>query len=644
MFVRLVFLFLFLTPAFCDAQTYVTRKTASGKVKKNYEKALRLSFEGSYEKALGLLDKVIEKEPRFIDAHIEQAKIWYDQRKLAQAEGAFEYALGIDPVYEIRILYFLGLTEFRQEKFAESLTHFQAYLDAGPKKENLKKNAINYIADAEFRDKMQGLKVPFDPINLGDSINTPSHEYLPSLSVDGQIMIYTAVVNRQEDFYYSEWVNGAWSKGKPLNGINTPGNEGAQNIAANGKLLIFTACRRKGGFGSCDLYYSEFKNGKWTPAANMGTPINSNEWEAQPALSADGQRLYFTSTRKGGMGMSDLWLSTRNSDGSWGVPQNLGPTINTEEKDESPFIHPDGQTLYFMSQGHPGFGGFDLYYARLKADGEFAEPENLGAPINTSADEGAFIVSLDGKTAYFASDRPLNESRGKTDIYQFELYEAARPKPVTYVKAQVYDADTSEPLEAEVQFQVIGQDGLVATVQSDEEGEFLTCLLAGADYALNVSKEGYLFYSDNFALADTQNPEDPFLIEIPLQRIPTDPEVTSTEMAEPIILKNVFFETGSAELLPVSLTELNRLRDLLERYPQLAIQINGHTDNVGQPEDNLNLSESRAQSVYRYLIDQGIAAERLTFKGYGETKPIASNETKGGRQQNRRTEFVITGR
>ncbi|MFT5801262.1 MAG: outer membrane protein OmpA-like peptidoglycan-associated protein, partial [Nonlabens sp.] len=429
----------------------------------------------------------------------------------------------------------------------------------------------------------------------------------------------------------------------------------AQSISADGKLLVFTACTRRDGYGSCDLYFSEVIDGRWTKVANMGKEINSRARETQPSLSADGKAIYFSSNRGGGQGEMDIWVSKRDEDGAWGIPENLGEVINTTGVDRAPFIHQDGQTLYFMSDGHEGMGGHDLFYSRLENE-VWGKPKNLGYPINTEADEGTLVISLDGKTAYFATDRNKPGKRGKEeeymgkvdlDLFSFELYEEARPQPVTYVKATVRDAATRKKLAgAKVAFTDLETEKSHAFSTTDSDGEFLVCLPLGKNYSLNVTKEEYIFHSENFALDKINNLDKPFLLDIELQPVPILTAVpTSTEGAlaegKPIILKNVFFETGSAELKTASLLELNRLKKLLTDHPTLVIRINGHTDNIGSDEDNLTLSNNRAKAVNDYLIINGISGDRLSYKGFGETKPISNNEIPEGRQSNRRTEFVV---
>jgi outer membrane protein OmpA-like peptidoglycan-associated protein len=371
--------------------------------------------------------------------------------------------------------------------------------------------------------------------------------------------------------------------------------------------------------------------------------VNTSAWESQPSLSANGRQLFFASDRPGGQGRNDIWVSDRNPDGSWGNPRPLSDSINTAGMDQSPFIHPDGQTLYFMSDGHPGMGQTDLYYSRLRPDGKWGKPQNMGYPINTTANEGALVVGLSGEKAYFATDRADIAGRAPegripySNIFEFDLYPEARPRPVTYLLVKVLDAQTGAPLLAQADILELEEQTLFASSTTDEKGELLVCLPAGRDYALNVNKEDYLFYSENFALSDSFSLNRPFEVEAALEPVKT----TSDEERKPIVLRNVFFETGSAELLPESRGELDRLVLLLEENPDIHIRINGHTDNVGSEEDNLQLSDARAASVLAYLNQAGIAKSRLESKGFGETQPMAPNDTPAGRRLNRRTEFVI---
>ncbi len=657
-FFKICFFILFLTPSLFS-QSYVTKKTVSGKAKKVFDKVQELNRAEQFDKALVQLDKLLDIEPTFIDAHILKAAIHHELGDLAAAEKGFEYSLNMDAAYQSRVIYMLAMTEMRQDKFEEAVEHFEQFLQTNPRNESLRKRAGKHAKNCRFMAVAFKNPVDFNPQNIGTAINTNHSEYLPALTADSETLIFTRRENGDENFFLSKKEDDQWQEAQPMSEINTPLNEGAQSITADGKFLVFTACNRKDGLGSCDIYFSEVKNGHWTAPANMGSPLNSSAWESQPSISANGNALYFSSNRKGGQGEKDIWVSFREQGGPWQTPVNLRGIVNTPDDDQSPFLHADGQTLYFMSEGHPGMGGHDLFLSRLDENNQWATPENLGYPINTEASEGAFVISLDGTTAYFATDRLTKSNKGSsgfdpksnysnTDIYTFTLPDKLKPQPVTYVKGIVRDADTKKKLaDAEIEITALNSGTLYASTKSDEQGGFLICLPAGNDYALNVSKRQYLFYSDHFSLSKNQLPEDPYLLNVPLIPLPVSASQEKDaifETSKPVILKNIFFETASAELRNESVTELKKLLQFLNDYPDLRIQINGHTDNVGSEEDNRQLSGNRAKAVYTYLNENGIDNMRLQFKGYGETQPIDSNETPEGRQNNRRTEFEVVGK
>lgn len=618
---------------------FTTKKTANDKLKTVYDRAMRMASLNQFEDALQDFEKALKMDPTFIDAQLQWANVKNQQAKFEEAKVGYEKVIAIDSMYEPATFFSLSIVEFDLKQFEAAAGHMDFYLKSAPKISPARKaTAEHYLKNARFSAKAFANPVPFELKNLGPNINTASQEYLPTLTADGETLIYCAEASserfaKQQDFYVSKLKDGVWQKGVPVEHLNTDGNEGSQAISADGKLIVFTACDRQGSYGGCDLYYSETINGKVMPPKNMGPLINTKLLETQPSLSPDGRTLYFIRADSGWRGGSDIWKSIRQNDGKWSQPIKLDSTINSAEQEQSPFMHPDGKTLYFTSKGHVGMGGFDVFYARMKPDGTWEEPENLGYPINTAADEGAVFVTLDGRTAYISSTKA--GGFGQSDIYSFDLYEAARPTPVTFVKATVVDAATKQPLVAKLEIVELETGKTYATAVTEADGEFLVTLPAGGNYGLNVSKEKYLFYSENFALDQPGTMEKPFKLDIALQPIG---EGTA---AKPIVLKNVFFETGSAALRKESLNELARLKSLLDENPSLKIQINGHTDNIGADADNMKLSNDRAKSVYDYLTQNGIDANRLKFKGFGETKPAASDDTEEGRKLNRRTEYEI---
>ena len=356
----LIFFIVFAFGSSLSAQSYTTKRNATGKIKKLYDKATEYNRSENWAKAINTYDKILNEAPDFIDVYLSKAAIFYDQRKYQDAISAFEKALQIDPKYYPRAYYQLALTEIRLDKYTLAAQHLNQFLELGDRSESLLKRAEKKLADTEFAANAIQNPVPFDPKPLNDNINTNDPEYLPALTADNEYLIFTRRVDsRQEDLFISQLENGDWQTAKPLPGINTPmGNEGTQSISADGKFLVFTVCR-----GNCDLYYSTVKDDRWTEAINIGEPINTGAWDSQPSISANGRALFFASERKGGQGGRDIWVSHLKSNGRWGEPQNLGDQINTNGDEASPFIHPDGQTLYFHSNAHPGMGGFDLYYS-----------------------------------------------------------------------------------------------------------------------------------------------------------------------------------------------------------------------------------------------------------------------------------------
>ncbi len=587
-----------------------------------------------YDEAIDLLQKAIDEDSRFIEAHAVLADVLRGRWRWTEAEGQYREVLKIDSEFNNTFYFKLGDCEIHAAKYGDAKLHLEKYLSYSNLTPQTAYIAKKLLADANFSIDAIQHPVPFNPINLGPEINTADDEYMPAITADENTLIFTRKINNNEDFYQSVKVNGKWQTATYLsNQINTPQyNEGSQSISLNGKVLFFTGCNRPDGLGRCDIYISIKKGNEWTKPFDIAPPINTPGWESQPSISADGRTLYFVSNRKGGFGGYDIWKSNLTEKG-WSEPENLGPNINTAFDEQSPFIHADDSTLYFCSNGWPGLGGMDLFVSRLGKDGKWQKPTNLGYPINSSGDENGLTTTANGNYAFFASNK-LN-GYGGFDIYTFELPPALRPHQVTYVKGTVMDAITKKPLEASVDILDLEKnDPVYQDYSSEEEGYFLATITTGKDYALNIAKEGYLFYSGNFSLKGRVT-KDPFNIRVYLQPI---------EIGGKVVLQNIFFATNKFDLQDESRTELQKLIDFLTQNPKLKIEVSGHTDNKGTMQANQVLSENRARSVYQYLIANGISADRLSFKGFGQTQPIASNDTEDGRSQNRRTEFKIVAK
>lgn len=592
------------------------------------------------------LKKALAVDPNFADAYILLGYIYYDLKEYKPSIEAFKKVIAIDPEFYPNIYFTLASVQIGIGLYEDAYPNFRKFLTYEKLNPELVKNARQDIKNCEFALTALKNPVPFHPVNLGSQVNSAEHEYFPAITADEKTLLFTrnrrdenSMKGTQEDFYISVKENNIWgaayNMGSP---INTPYNEGAPTLSADGQVLIFTACEVLGsygpsrqGYGSCDIFYSKLNGEKWNKPMNLGAPVNTPSWETQPSFSSDGKTLYFISSRAGGIGQADIWMCTLSEAGGWSAPVNLGMKINTPEKEESVFIHPDNQTLYFSSNGHPGMGGLDIYVARKNEKGEWGDAVNLGYPINTYGEENSLLVGAKGDIAYFASDK--EGGLGGLDIYSFELPPGIRPQLVTYMKGKVFDNESKKPLEAV--FELIDLETGKVAVESYSNpgtGEFLVSLPVNKNYALNVSKGGYLFYSENFSLKETGTSAKPTHKDVPLQPI---------KEGEKVILKNVFFATASAELEKESKAELGKLVKFLEKNPTIKIEIGGHTDNVGDKKSNIILSENRCKSVYNYLIQYKISPERLTIKGFGDAQPVADNKTPEGRALNRRTEFMV---
>lgn len=590
------------------------------------------------DKAIALCGKILKRDSGYVDAYLLLSDI-YNKRQDVQKE-IFSLRKAAALTDRPLILFRLGEAFYSQGDYSKALPNYQKYLyrkEAGSQRyQDVKRKTESCIFAIEAIKN----PVDFEPERLPDAVNSDFDEYWPSLTVDGQKLVITRRVNYpgqlpQEDFFVSEYGSSGWTKAEALTELNTPFNEGAHSISADGKILFFTACNQRNGFGSCDIYYSFRKNGKWTRPVNAGKTLNTKYWEAQPSLSSDGRTIYFTSNRNGGKGKKDIWrarLKGRTDNGllEWYKPVNLGDSINTSGNETSPFIHASKKTFYFASDYHTGMGSFDLFLSRISDDTIFSKPQNLGYPVNTFNDEQGIFVNTSGNKAYYSSER---DEKSGLDIFSFQLDESIRPIPATYVYARVSNALTSEPVQAMIELvNLTSKNNKPRKELTDNAGEALLCLPSGSNYAFSVSKKGFLFYSDAFNLSDLHEFYNPFNLKIDLMPIQVGAEMD---------LYNIYFETDSFRILPQSEPELMQLVSLLETNPGMEVEIQGHTDNTGSKVNNMELSNRRAKSVVDFLIEHGISHERLTAEGYGETKPVASNGTKKGRRLNRRTTIKI---
>ena len=605
-----------------------------------YTEADNFRVRGQFEQAVQLLGQALEKDEEFHEAWIRLGQTFKMAREYDRAAASFEQAKIHNPLNRpLRGVYFeLGDIHLKLGNYERAQHYLIQYLSANPGNKQQAAKAKKMLEKAEFATENIQRAVKLDIQPLSPTVNIFKMQYFPVLTADKQKIIYTrrtgTELTHDEDLVISiRDDKGEWQSPESLSeNINSQLNEGTSTISADGRTLIFTSCDRRNTEGTCDLYIS-YKNGTvWSEPVNIGKNINSPHWDSQPSLSADGRILFFVSNRPGGKGEVDIWYSKLGLDQKWSKPVNAGETINTEGNEVSPFIHANNQTLFFSSDYHQGFGGYDIFKSEWKGGTEFSQPENIGSPINTSEDQISIFITADGVDGYYSHESFTGNDR-KSLIYTFKVPDTFKPQVVTnYVTGTVKNANTDAPLEASIELYDINKNELVNLVYSDSlSGEYLMVLPEGSKYALYVNKPGFLFESKAFNYKE-KHEFDPVMVDFKLKPIGTG---AST------VLNNIFFDFDSYEIREESLTELRKVEKFLKINPRVRIEISGHTDAKGADEYNLELSKQRAKAVYEYLIRRGISDQQITYKGYGSQKPLVPNDTEEHRQMNRRIEFEI---
>lgn len=624
---------------------------------------------GKYRSALRNYKIAYDINPSSADLNYKMGEVYLEIERFS-ALPYIQKAYELNPAVSNDVLYYLGLAYQYNHDFLEALSCFERY------------RKLLLPADVEEIDEVKkrlsecevGIELKENParafITNVEELNSAYSDHSPVISTDESIMLFTStregsvggVINMFDEEYdediYISYKNGKrWSApvnvGEPL---NTRSEDATVGLSADGQnLLIYNGQR-----GAGDLQVSSMKGDEWSYPEWLNKEINSKEKETSASFANNDRMLYFISERPGGMGGKDIWVSERDRKGRWSTPRNLGNIINTPYDEEGVFIHPDGRTIYFSSKGHRTMGGFDIFKSELHDDGIWSEPENLGVPINTPDDDLSFVLSASGRNGYLASKRA--GGIGRHDIYMVTFLGPEKPMVLsnednllasfsqtitdnamektvelktirlTVVKGVITDAISGNPVEAEIEVVDNEKDELIfSNISNSKTGKFLVSLPSGKNYGLAVKAEGYLFHSENFNIPGATAYQE-IEKEIKLNNIKKD--VT-------IVLRNVFFETGKAILRVESYPELNRLANVLKEVPTLRIEVSGHTDNTGSAATNNRLSKERAKAVVDYLLAQEIAAERLTYEGFGFSQPIADNATADGRQQNRRVEFKV---
>lgn len=615
----------------------ITAQAQSKKAVKLLTKAREAMAENDEPQAIKKLEKAIKESPDYVEALLYLADIYEQKGELAKSATYYEKIMAANPPYYVYLFY--GENLFKLERYGEAKKAFLTYMESPKAAKKYKQQVSLYIKNCDFAMAATVEPKDYDPQNLGENVNSEDMEYFPSISADGNTMVFThrAIegTKTDEDFYvsYRDVANDSWKKAGPLRGyLNTIQNEGAQTITSDGLTIFFAACERRDGYGSCDIYASFYEGkGIWSKPINLGDSVNSRVWDSQPSISPDGKTLYFV---RGGSSVSkniDIYCSKLRKDGRWGRAKKVKGKINTKHQETSPFIHFDNQSLYFSSNGHPGMGDLDFFVSRKQANGEWGEPENIGYPINTASQEFSLIVAPDGKTAYFSSNS-LGGS-GLLDLYSFQLPKEVQATEIAYIKGRVTNKKTNKPISAQIDFNDLDKSILVLSGNSSRDGKYFSVLPANSDYGLNIKKKGFLVYSKNFSLS-TQTADRAFELNV---------ELIPIEVGEKVKLENVFFATNSFELDERSYSELNEVINFMTENPTVKLSVDGHTDNEGTASLNLTLSKNRAKAVFNYLVENGIDKSRLSSNGYGNNQPIADNSTEEGRKLNRRTELKITG-
>ena len=621
------------------------------KTEKIYQQGIDLFRQKNYNLAGQMMRKVVAEEPGCVDAFfvLGMINVKKQDNNFREAEKNFRKVVELCPFYDVYTYYYLGEIYYGRENFDSAARNLEIFLKDVDKikKDEDYNRAVELQKYARFYLEITRNPVPFQP-RVVEGVSTPEDEYLPILSPDNQMALFTRErkiaagrnslvkeTRTQEKFMFSlRQPDGKFGESEEMpEPFNINNNEGGATLTADNNTLYYTVCKFDNDkkYLNCDIYYSENVGGTWSPIRSVSSKINlPGSWESQPSVSADGQTLYFVSDRTGGYGGYDIYRSIRNASGEWGTPINLGPSINSKGNEKSPFIHPDGKTLYFSSDGWPGLGGYDIFYSKINDRGTWSKPTNIGFPINSTEDEIGFFVSTDGTLGFFASNK--FKGNGGWDLYSFDLYDAARPEKVLFIKGNVKTESSEEPTKARIELKNLETKQVSQIPMDSITGNYVAVAPFNSDYIMTVKKADHVYESKYIAKTDT-------IFKVPAK---VDIEMKPIELNKSYRINDIYFPFNSFDLSDESKVVLDQLMDFLNENKTICIQIQGHTDNIGNDAGNLKLSENRARSVYNYLVEKGITETRLNYKGFGKSMPVTDNDSDTGRAKNRRTVFVIT--
>lgn len=620
---------------------------AQAKLSSTNKKAIALYTEADnyrvrrqYRQAIDLLNQAISRDKNFVEAYYRLGLVYFNMRVYPKAIEQFEKALSLTQELRIqKVVWFdLGEAYLLQGQYDKAASVLKQFVDNEKANRNKLDHARRNLENAMYALENQDKTAEVRRRPLSDTVNQFVMQYFPVLTADESALIFTrrnGHTDRHDEDLVVSYRNekGQWMPPVSISkNINSEMNEGTCTISADGRKLIFTSCSGRDNYGSCDLFESVKIGDEWSAPKNLGPGVNTSGWESQPSLSADGRTLYFVSDRRNGMGMRDIWVSTLDENNKWSKAVNLGPPVNTEFDEMSPFIHVNGRTLFYATNALKGFGGYDIFYSENQS-GTWTAPQNIGAYINNHDDQFSLFITADGAKGYYSHEETGADGLAYSKIYEVRI---PREKQVrfrsNYVKGVVRDSETKAPLSARVELVDLEADRVISQVSSDSvTGEYLMVLTQGSEYGLYVTRPGYLFRSLNFNYSDVQDFE-PVVVDINLDKV---------REGSMVVLNNIFFDVDKAELKEKSTVELEKIVRFMTENPGVRIQISGHTDNTGSAYHNRQLSLRRATAVYNYLVKRGIKEGRVKYFGYGADKPIADNATAEGRQLNRRIEFSI---
>lgn len=621
----------------------------SKKELKSYQKAWEYHEAKNDNEARKMMFQLSKEAPEYAKVQMSLGIFYIENSSpnIKTAKKYLEKSLDLCADSVIYSHFYLGKIYYGAKDFKKSIERFEFFLKDVDliKTDDDYFEAKNYLEYAKATQELLEHPVPFEPKKV-EGISTKEDEYLPIISPDNEFALFT----RRQKHYISRGLteqlvdkevftfslrneNGqfeqGWEMEYPFNKVE---NEGAATLTIDNNNLYYTVCIRdpKTNYLNCDLYHSFFDKGYWSNIESLGEHINNpGSWESQPSVTSDGMTIFFASNREGGLGGYDIYQINKDEEGGWSHPENVGAPINTPGNEKSPFIHTDSQTLYYSTDGQKGLGGYDIYFSRQDANGVWQKPKNIGYPINSFDDDLGFFASTDGRYGYYASNR-LDDNH-KWNLYSFPLYEGARPQKVLLVKGEIEVENNTEPIRARVQLKNMQTKTITEIPVNANTGKYVAAILFKEDQVLTVKQEGYV-YSSRYLSVEDSTLNQPKTVDLKVKEI---------KVGETYNIDDIHFVTNSSELNKDAKRIIDEFLEFLIDNDNIIVEIQGHTDNVGQEEANLILSDQRAKSVYQYLVEQGVPSSRLSANGYGESNPISSNETYSGRAKNRRTVFLI---